>query len=183
LIVASAPNLSLSAEPVTASIETSGFRWLRTLRVLSPGRNPVACAVLDAEIFAHTAPALRDLRLFRDAIEVPYAVEESYDEQSLLSGVTRATDRSFYETSVAGILQPQADDVTGGREAGNRSTLTAQMLLLPHVPVERIVFTPASHAAQNHSRYTVTVSALPEGASTPESVRLTLPEGETNSSG
>src|SRR5882762_3569833 len=97
-------NLSLSAEPVTASIETSSFRWLRTLRVLSPGRNPVACAVLDAEIFAHTAPALRDLRLFRGAKEVPYAVEESYDEQSLLSGITKTTDRSFYETSVAGIL-------------------------------------------------------------------------------
>jgi len=111
---------------------------------------------------------------------VPYAVEESYDEQSLLSGVTRATDRSFYETSVAGTLQPQANDVTGGREAGNRSTLTAQMLLLPHVPVERIVFTPALHASQVHASYTVIVSALPEGASTPESVRITLPEGETS---
>ena len=180
LITASVPNVSLSAEPVAADIDPSAFRWLRTLKVISPAHNPVACAVLDAEIFAHATPALRDLRLFRGAAEVPYAVEESYDEQSLLSGVTRTTDRSFYETSVAGILLPPTGEAASGSEVSNDSTLTTQMLLLPHVPVERIVFTPAPHAAQNHARYAVIVSALPEGASTPENVRLTLSEGETS---
>src|SRR5882762_1841593 len=124
VIDASASSLTLSAESVTAGIEPYTFRWLRPLKILSPAHNPVACVVLDAEIFAQATPALRDRRLFRGATEVPYAVEESYDEQSLLSGVTKTTDRSFYETSVVGTLLPQPGEAASGSEAGKHSTLT-----------------------------------------------------------
>ncbi|WP_187290245.1 hypothetical protein [Terriglobus saanensis] len=78
----------------------SAFRWQRTVHV--PERAGVVCAVLDAEVFPKAEPALRDLRLVQDGEEVPYAVEESYDEESLRSGVTRPEDRSLYEVAAEG---------------------------------------------------------------------------------
>jgi hypothetical protein len=81
-------------------MNVSAFRWQRVVHL--PQGSGVVCAVLDAEIFAKAEPALRDLRLVQDGAEVPYAVEESYDEESLRSGVTRPEDRSLYEVAAEG---------------------------------------------------------------------------------
>jgi hypothetical protein len=40
-----------------------------------------ACAVIDPGIFPHAAPSLKDLRLYRDGREVPYAITLSEPEQ------------------------------------------------------------------------------------------------------
>lgn len=45
---------------------------------------------------------MRDIRLFQNGKEIPYAIEESYDEDSLRSGVTKPSDRSLYETVISG---------------------------------------------------------------------------------
>jgi len=81
-------------------MNVSAFRWQRTVHL--PQGEGMVCAVLDAEVFARAEPALRDLRLVQNGDEVPYAVEESYDEESLRSGVTRPEDRSLYEVAVEG---------------------------------------------------------------------------------
>ncbi len=81
-------------------MNVSAFHWQRLVHV--PKGSGVVCAVLDAEVFAKAEPALRDLRLVQDGEEVPYAVEESYDEESLRSGVTRPEDRSLYEVAAEG---------------------------------------------------------------------------------
>jgi len=43
-----------------------------------------ACAVLDAEVFAHAAASLKDLRLYRGQVEVPYAttLSETLQQES-----------------------------------------------------------------------------------------------------
>ena len=40
------------------------------------------CVVLDAGIFAHTAPGLADLRLYRDAEETPYAIDTEAETET-----------------------------------------------------------------------------------------------------
>ncbi len=61
-------------QPVNPSIR---FRYQREVRFApAPGRTAEAaqvCAVLDADVFAHAAPSLRDLRLYSGDTEIPYA--------------------------------------------------------------------------------------------------------------
>jgi hypothetical protein len=49
------------------------FRYERGVAV-DAGAGGVACALLPADVFAHAAPALADLRLYRGAVETPYAI-------------------------------------------------------------------------------------------------------------
>jgi hypothetical protein len=83
-------------------MDTSVFRWQRAVEV--PAGSGVACAVLDAGVFHDAEPALRDVRLAQDGRELPYAVEESYDTESLASGVTLPEDRSLYEVVTEGAM-------------------------------------------------------------------------------
>ena len=71
------------------------FRFERVMTVpkMSPGPRQ-ACAVLDAEVFAHSSASLKDLRIFHDGVEVPYATtlsdtlqQESEDARVLNLGV------------------------------------------------------------------------------------------------
>ncbi|WP_263408300.1 DUF3999 domain-containing protein [Terriglobus tenax] len=64
----------LAAAP---SPQQSDFRYQRQLTVRSAGASDQACAVLDADVFSHAAPALRDLRLYASGREVPYATTVS----------------------------------------------------------------------------------------------------------
>jgi hypothetical protein len=48
------------------------LRYQRTIS-LPAARAAQACATLDAQVFAHAAPSLKDLRLFNGAAELPYA--------------------------------------------------------------------------------------------------------------
>ncbi len=55
---------------------------IRYFRYEAPIAGPAAktgqtCAALDAGIFAHAAPGLADVRLYRDGTETPYAVREA----------------------------------------------------------------------------------------------------------
>jgi hypothetical protein len=65
-------NLLLLAA-VTASPELRYFQYERTLESL-PSLPGQACLVINGEIFAHAAPGLADLRLYRDGAETPYVI-------------------------------------------------------------------------------------------------------------
>jgi hypothetical protein len=59
---------------IAASPEIRYFRYERP--ILNTSRqNGQTCLVLDAGTFAHSAPRLNDLRLYRDDTEVPYAIQ------------------------------------------------------------------------------------------------------------
>jgi hypothetical protein len=58
---------------VAASPEAGYFRYERPVQNV-PEQAGQTCLVLDGEIFAHAAPALADLRLYRDGAETPYAI-------------------------------------------------------------------------------------------------------------
>jgi hypothetical protein len=55
------------------------FRYHRTVVPSSPRGE--ACSVIDPAIFSNAAPSLKDLRLYQDGHEVPYAITLSQAEQ------------------------------------------------------------------------------------------------------
>jgi hypothetical protein len=54
------------------------FQYHRSL--MTTASSGEACAAIDPEIFPHAAPSLKDLRLYRDGHEVPYAITLSEPE-------------------------------------------------------------------------------------------------------
>jgi hypothetical protein len=57
---------------------TADVRYLRYERPLTDTtRTGQTCVVLDAGVYAHSAPGLADLRLYRDKQETPYAIRET----------------------------------------------------------------------------------------------------------
>lgn len=58
-----------------ATPEIRYFQYQRP--VGSPAKAGQTCVTLDAQTFAHGAPGLADLRLYRDATETPYAIREA----------------------------------------------------------------------------------------------------------
>lgn len=136
-------------------LPSGGFHWQRTVTPPPAAPTAQACILLDAATFANAAPALRDLRLFQDGLELPYAIEESYDSRALDSGITPADDRSLYEPSVVAALQPRPFAHAPG-DGNSRTHPPLQpgevdtdggfynnTELPPHVPVERLRFEPA----------------------------------------
>jgi len=69
-----------------ASPEIRYFRYERALQNL-PQQSGQACFVVDQGIFAHAAPQLADLRLYRDTTETPYAVHFSAPVQTAQDSV------------------------------------------------------------------------------------------------
>ena len=66
-----------NSEPVSA--DPQYMRYQRTVTVNNgSGQN---CAVVDPQIFPHAAPSLKDLRLYQDGREVPYAITLSEPQQ------------------------------------------------------------------------------------------------------
>jgi hypothetical protein len=66
---------------VAPSVQTPDahyFRYQRAVAVPTPGQ---ACAVIDTSVFAHAAPSLKDLRLYQNSREVPYAITLSEPAQ------------------------------------------------------------------------------------------------------
>ncbi len=59
---------------VAATPEVRYFHYERSVENL-PSQAGQACLVVDGGIFAHAAPALADLRLYRDGAETPYVVQ------------------------------------------------------------------------------------------------------------
>ncbi|WP_263419526.1 hypothetical protein [Terriglobus albidus] len=72
-----AAGLALLVASSAPSPQPSDFRYQRRLTAPSVAGADQACAVLDSDVFAHAAPALRDLRLFSGRQEVPYATTVS----------------------------------------------------------------------------------------------------------
>jgi len=72
-----AAGLALLVAASAPSPQPSDFRYQRQVSAPSVSGADQACAVLDSDVFAHAAPALRDLRLFADGHEVPYATTVS----------------------------------------------------------------------------------------------------------
>ena len=64
-------------EPATA--DPQYFRYQRT--ITTPAGAGQSCAVIDPQIFPHAAPSLKDLRLYQDGHEVPYAITLSEPQQ------------------------------------------------------------------------------------------------------
>jgi hypothetical protein len=58
---------------LAASPEIHYFRYQRLIENLPPHAGQ-ACLAVDADTFAHAAPALADLRLYRDGTETPYVM-------------------------------------------------------------------------------------------------------------
>jgi hypothetical protein len=64
--------------PVTASPQ-----YLRYERVVTvSGDSGQSCAIVDPQIFPHASPSLKDLRLYQDGREVPYAITLSAPQQA-----------------------------------------------------------------------------------------------------
>src|SRR6195952_3019888 len=63
--------------PVTANPQYQ--RYERAVTVA--GASGQSCAVVDPQIFPHAAPSLKDLRLYQDGREVPYAITLSVPQQ------------------------------------------------------------------------------------------------------
>lgn len=132
-----------------------GFHWQRIITPPASAATEQACVALDAATFANAAPALRDLRLFQDGTELPYVIEESYDERALNSGVTADDDRSEYEVVLVMPLQlrRQGASFDGRTSASPLNPPTvftghAEGEVLARVPVERLRFDPAPDAVQ-----------------------------------
>jgi hypothetical protein len=66
---------------VTVSPELRYFQYERPIQSL-PGQSGQSCVVLDSEVFAHAAPQLADLRLYRDGAETPYVVRVAASTQT-----------------------------------------------------------------------------------------------------
>jgi hypothetical protein len=64
------------SEPAAA--DPHYLRYQRTITAPAAGQN---CAVIDPQIFPHAAPSLKDLRLYQDGHEVPYAITLSVPQQ------------------------------------------------------------------------------------------------------
>ncbi len=128
---------------------SGGFHWQRIITPPAGAGLREACVVLDATTFANAAPALRDLRLFQDGTELPYVIEESYDERALNSGITPEDDRSEYEPVYVGTMQPRPPSgVAGQFEDAERLSREghfgyyASTIVDAHVPVERVRLDP-----------------------------------------
>jgi len=60
---------------VAASPDTRYFRYQSPVKNAAV-RSGQSCAVLDAGIYAHAAPQLADLRLYREGVETPYVIRQ-----------------------------------------------------------------------------------------------------------
>jgi hypothetical protein len=70
--------VSPGSAPVSANPQY--LRYERTVTVA--GDSGQSCAVVDPQIFPHAAPSLKDLRLYQDGREVPYAITLSLPQQA-----------------------------------------------------------------------------------------------------
>jgi hypothetical protein len=65
--------------PETSAADQHFLRYRRAMSL--PGGPGQTCTVIDPQIFPHAAPSLKDLRLYQDGHEVPYAITLSEPQQ------------------------------------------------------------------------------------------------------
>jgi hypothetical protein len=123
--------------PRTTAGPVSREHWQRVLTLPAATPTVEQCVVLDADIFAHAAAGLRDMRLLQGGRELPYAVDESHDDRETGTGVPLPDDRSIYDTvGVSPLTNAAGHDAMAEplRTSGRRATF----VLPARVPVERI---------------------------------------------
>ncbi len=86
---------SAGSEPVIANFQY--FRYQRTITVASGSGQ--SCAVIDPQLFPHASASLKDLRLYRDGREVPYAITLSESQQATATRHASATQACAAATS------------------------------------------------------------------------------------
>jgi Protein of unknown function (DUF3999) len=79
--VKSAILLALLLWQATPGPVTTAPQYLRYQRIVAPSDPGQNCVVIDPQLFPHAAPSLKDLRLFKDNHEVPYAITLSEPQQ------------------------------------------------------------------------------------------------------
>lgn len=132
---------------VSSPVDGTSARWQRVL--LPPAATPMAeqCAVVDADLYAHAAPGLRDVRLVQDGQELPYAMDVSFDTRVGDAAAPPADDRALYEPVQTIRLLPQpAAGIAGAQMGDVPDTYYNETLLSAHVPVERVRLVPAPKA-------------------------------------
>ena len=82
---------------VAASPQTRYFRYERPIQMQTQ-QGGQACLIIDAEIFAHAAPQLADLRLYANEVETPYTIRIA---------ATVAGDQVTYPVLNAGVRDGQ----------------------------------------------------------------------------
>ncbi|MGI4852456.1 MAG: hypothetical protein ACRYF4_00245 [Janthinobacterium lividum] len=132
------------------------WQWQRTIQPAAGVPLAEQCVVLDAELYAASAPGLRDVRLLQDGREVAYALQESYDERAVHTA--GGVDRAVYMTVLSVPLSADS-----GLERGTA-------VLPQHVPVERIELVPgtdehgAAPATPSHGTVHLRLVATPQSA-------------------
>ncbi|SDF63461.1 hypothetical protein SAMN05444167_2863 [Terriglobus roseus] len=132
---------------VSSPVDGAASRWQRVL--LPPAATPMAeqCVVVDADLYAHAAPGLRDVRLVQDGQELPYAMDVSFDTRVGDAAAPPADDRALYEPVQTIRLLPQPAAAVAGTLMGDvPDTYYNETLLSAHVPVERVRIVPAPKA-------------------------------------
>ena len=140
---------ALQAMPAGGDAVASGAsaRWQRVL--MPPTATPMAaqCVVVDADLYAHAAPGLRDVRLLQDGQELPYAMDVSFDTRVGDAAPPPEDDRALYEPVQTIALLPQPSAGVAGAQMGDvPDTYYSEILLSAHVPVERVRLVPAPKA-------------------------------------
>jgi hypothetical protein len=145
--VVTAQEGSVPGVSVSSPVDGTAARWQRVL--LPPSGTPMAeqCVVVDADLYAHAAPGLQDVRLVQDGQELPYAMDVSFDTRVGDAAAPPADDRALYEPVQTIRLLPQPAAGVAGLQMGNvADTYYSETLLSAHVPVERVRIVPAPKA-------------------------------------
>jgi hypothetical protein len=131
-------------QPATPSGPLTRSRWQRVLTAPQPMSQAEQCVVVDADLYAHAAPGLRDVRLVQDGIEVPYATDVSFDDRTGDAGAPPPDDRAQYETvKILPLVPTQLAGATNGGSPYVPGSFYQEDLLSAHVPVERVRLEPA----------------------------------------
>ena len=157
-------------QPASVSGPLARSRWQRVLTAPQPLPAAEQCVVVDADLYAHAAPGLRDVRLVQDAHEIPYATDVSFDDRTGDAGAPPADDRAQYETVRVLPLAPAHRDDGDGGMPGRWFT---EDLISAHVPVERVRLEPAPAVATQLSLRAAARMNLAQA----EELRTTLPPG------
>ncbi|AFL89537.1 hypothetical protein Terro_3320 [Terriglobus roseus DSM 18391] len=133
--------------PATPTGPLARSRWQRVLTAPQPLSEAEQCVIVDADLYAHAAPGLRDVRLVQDGYEIPYATDVSFDDRTGDAGAPPADDRSLYETvKILPLVPSQSSGATKGGSAAVPGRFYQEDLLSAHVPVERVRLEPAPAA-------------------------------------
>lgn len=177
------------------------LRYMRAMKV--PGSTGQACAPLDAQIFPHAAPSLKDLRIFPSAAgahEVPYAItmSEAVTEETQSARVLNLGSEGGHiafdlemparaYTSVALELDPAVHDfiatatVTGsdslGSRGGGRALGTFTLFDLQSQRLSRDTTLPLEESTFHYLHIILSVSPAPGGQNAAEKFGPALVQG------